>query len=100
MGDERGAGGVVIDIFHVDGKPDFAEMAITSLEREDERFEVDTATPATGRSAPDPARRFPSKYDRRRRRLTSSQTAVNPSSSRGGASLRAVSLLSKRQTGV
>ena len=42
-------------LFHADNRPDFAEMAAISLGREDERFEVDTATPATGRSAPDPA---------------------------------------------
>ena len=51
----RGPGGVAINTFHVDGEPDFAEMAAIFLEREDERFEVDTATPVTGRSAPDPA---------------------------------------------
>ena len=46
---------MVINTFHVDGEPDFTEMAATFLEREDERFEVGTATPATGRSVPDPA---------------------------------------------
>mgnify|MGYP000631001913 CR=1 FL=1 len=36
-----------IRVLHVDDEPDFAELAATFLEREDERFEVETATSAS-----------------------------------------------------
>jgi len=39
-----GAGRGVITVLHVDDAPGFAEMVATFLEREDERFEVDTVT--------------------------------------------------------
>jgi len=35
-----------IRILHVDDDPDFAEMAATFLEREDDRFDIDIATSA------------------------------------------------------
>jgi len=35
-----------IRILHVDDEPDFAEMAATFVEREDERFDIETATSA------------------------------------------------------
>lgn len=35
-----------IRVLHVDDEPDFAEMAATFLEREDERFDIETATSA------------------------------------------------------
>jgi PAS domain S-box-containing protein len=41
---ETGSG--VVDVLHVDDEPEFAETAATLLEREDERFEVETATSA------------------------------------------------------
>jgi PAS domain S-box-containing protein len=36
-----------IRVLHVDDEPDFAELAATFLEREDDRFEVETATDAS-----------------------------------------------------
>jgi len=36
-----------IRVLHVDDEPDFADMAATFLEREDDRFSVETATSAT-----------------------------------------------------
>jgi CheY-like chemotaxis protein len=36
-----------IRVLHVDDEPDFADLAATFLEREDERFEVETATSAS-----------------------------------------------------
>jgi signal transduction histidine kinase/DNA-binding response OmpR family regulator len=36
-----------INVLHVDDEPDFAEMTATVLERQDERFRIDTATSAT-----------------------------------------------------
>ena len=36
-----------INVLHVDDEPDLTEMAATFLKREDERFEVDTATSAS-----------------------------------------------------
>jgi signal transduction histidine kinase/ActR/RegA family two-component response regulator len=35
-----------IDVLHVDDEPDFAEMTATFLERQDERFRIDTVTSA------------------------------------------------------
>jgi DNA-binding NtrC family response regulator len=37
-----------IRILHVDDEPDFADMAASFLEREDDRFSVETATSAAG----------------------------------------------------
>jgi PAS domain S-box-containing protein len=36
-----------IRVLHVDDEPDFAELTATALEREDDRFRVDTATSST-----------------------------------------------------
>ena len=38
--------GETIHVLHVDDEPDFAELAATYLEREDDRFEIETATRA------------------------------------------------------
>ncbi|GAB6878503.1 hypothetical protein JCM17823_07770 [Halorubrum gandharaense] len=46
MTERVGEGAGTIRVLHVDDEPDFAEMAAASLEREDERFVVDTATSA------------------------------------------------------
>ena len=35
-----------IQVLHVDDEPDFADMAATFLEREDDRFSIETATDA------------------------------------------------------
>jgi CheY-like chemotaxis protein len=40
-----------IPILHVDDEPDFADMVATFLEREDDRFHVETETSASAASA-------------------------------------------------